>query len=824
MSTTEIVREMHLAARRLARAPGFTVLVVLTLALGVGANTAIFAVLETVLLEALPYRAPDRLVRVYEAPPDDRTSSANRYLRAPTVAAYREWKDVFQDFGALYTYRERGMDLTDGDRPVRLTVVPVTSGYFETLGVSPILGRTFDESETMGPIAEGPAADADLAVRVAILSNRLWEDFFQADPGALGRTVLLDGAAFEVVGVMPPGYADPFGPEADAWIPQNLTANLDNWGNFYLSGVARLPDGVTAEAAQERASARYAQLVEAQPIAGDWGPWLVPLKADIVGPTRALMLWILAGAAGLVLLTACLNVANLVLARGLTRDRDIALRSALGSGRARIVVSVLAENALLAMAGGILGLVLGWGGVRALLRIAPDALPRGTSPELGTGVFLFALAATVGALVVFGLTPAWRMARTAPAEVLRAGDRTSTGGRAARRVREVLVVLQVAAALVLVTGATLLTRSFSALLDVPISVEPEGVLTYEVNLPVARYPDGPSRHAFHERLETAVGALPGVESAGAVSWLPVSGRFNVWSFYWDPEGQRPDGELNDDAWHGTDVRVFSGDYLGSVGLEIMRGVGPAQVDLEAEPVVWLSQDAARVFGERDPVEQHVWVGNALRRVAGIVQDVPVDARGRITPHTYVPHAQFADDRNWALIQTVKARGDLRTLRDRIRDEVRALDPDLVLYRPRPLTEIVGTSRAQDRFATILMGAFALLALLLSLVGTYGVLAGSVASRRREIGIRMALGADRTRVRGLVLRYAAVLTVPGVALGLAAALAGSRLLDSLLFGVERADPLAYLSAVTVFLAVGLVAGWVPAHRAMRVDPARTLSEE
>jgi putative ABC transport system permease protein len=823
MNPMGLWQEVRHAARRLARAPGFAVIVVVTLALGVGANTAIFTVLDAVLLEPLPYRAPERLVRVYEAPPDDRASTTNLYLRAPTVAEYRAWDDVFQGFGALYTYRELGVDLTEGDHPVRLTVVPVTAGYFETLGVAPVLGRTFIEDETVGPGSEAAGVVRGVSAAVVILSNRLWEELFDADPDALGRTVHLDDNAFEVVGVMPAGYRDPFGPVADAWIPQNLRDNMDNWGNYYLSGVARLPDGVTLAAAQERASARYARLAEGNPDAGDWEPWLIPLHADVVGPTRARMLWVLAGAAGLVLLTACLNVANLVLARGLGRDRDVALRSALGSGRGRIVANVLAENGLLALAGGALGLVLGWGGVRALLRLAPDALPQGTSPELGTSVFLFALAVTVGALLAFGLTPAWRMARTPPAEVLRSGDRSSTGGRTARRVRDVLVVCQVAAALVLVAGATLLTRSFTALLDVPMTVEPEGVLTYEVNLPSARYPDGPSRQAFHERLETQVASLPGVESAGAVSWLPVSGRYNIWSFYWDPEDPTGSG-TNDEAWYSTDVRVFTGDYLTSVGLEILRGVGPTEVDLETEPMVWISRAAAgEVFGDVDPVGLRIRIQGS-RRVMGVVEDVPVDARGRVTRHVYLSHAQFNNDRNWPLFQTAKARVDLAVLREQIRDEIRALDPDLVLYRPRPLAEVVGTSRAQDRFATVLMGSFALLALILSVVGTYGVLAGSVASRRREIGIRMALGADRGRVRGIVLRYAAALTVPGVILGLAGALLGHRLLDSLLFGVESGDPLAYAVAAFVFLAVGLFSGWIPARSAMRVDPARTLAEE
>lgn len=821
MDVETLVGEAARSARTLAKAPGYAALVVLTLALGVGANTAIFSVLNSVLLEDLPYPEPERLVRVYSAPPDDPTSY--NYLRAPTVAAYREARDIFQAFGALYTYRERGADLTEGDRPVRITVVPVTEGYFKALGVPPMLGRAFTEEETFPP--EGAeAVSRESSVPVTILSNRLWEERFAADPGAVGRTVRLDDVAYAVVGVMPAGFEPPFGPDADAWIPQALTPHLDNWGNYYLSGVARLADGVTPEMAQERAAALYRGLAEANPDAGSWGPQVRPLHADIVGPTRRSMLWILAGAAGLVLLTACLNVANLVLARGLRRHREVAVRAALGSGRARTLAALVLENLLLAVAGGALGLALGWAGVRGLMALAPDALPRAAAPELGGTVFLFALGLTGAALLFFGLAPAWRLAGTAPARVLRAGDRAATGGRASRRVRDGLVVAQVAAALVLVAGATLLSRSFAAIRDVPLTVEAEGVLTFEVNLPAARYPDGAARQDFHDRLQRRIEALPGVEAAGAVSWLPLSGRYHIWGTYYDPANPGVWGD-DENRWFGSDMRMVTGRYFESVGLEVVRGRGPGEVDLEAEPVAWISRSMAReAFGEVDPVGRQIGAANAVRRVVGVIEDVPVDARGRVTPHTYVPHAQFADDRNWALIQTVKADRDLRAVREDVQAELRALDPALVLHRPRALEGVVGAARAQDRFATVLMGAFALLALVLALVGTYGVLAGSVAARRREIGIRMALGADPGSVRAMVLGYAAALTLPGVALGLAGALVGADLLDDLLFSVGSGDPATWVITVAVFLGVALLSGWLPARRATRVEAVRVLSAE
>lgn len=815
--------EVRQAVRRLGRAPAFTALVVMTLALGMGANTAVFTVLDAVLLEPLPYAAPHRLVRVYEGPASPPpTDLGDSYLRAPTALAYGTWDAVFGDFATLYTYRELGVDLTDGDRPVRITVVPVGAGYFETLGVPPVLGRTFLEEETLTG-GEG-AALRDTGAPVVILGNRLWEELFDADPAVLGRTLRLDDVPYQVVGVMPPDFTNPFGPPADAWVPQDFARNQANWGNYFLSGVARLADGVTLDAAQERATALYRQLAEANPEAGEWGPVLVPLHADVVGTERNALLWLLAGAAGLVLLTACLNVANLVLARGLGRDRDVALRTALGSGRGRILAAVLVENGLLALAGGSLGLLLAWGGVEALLRLAPDALPPALRPDLGVNVFLFALAVAALALLAFGVAPAFRMARTPPAAVLRSGDRSATTARATRRVRDGLVVVQVATALVLVTGAALLTRSFVALVDVPLPIDPSGVLTFEVSLPGARYPTGASREDAHRRLRAGALELPGVEAVGAVSWLPFSGRYHIWSFYWNPEDPSATGQA-DDRWYGADTRVFSGDYFGAVGLGVVRGAGPADVDLEGEPVAWISVTSEReVFGGVDPLGQMIHVGGTRRRVVGIVEDVPVDARGRTSRHTYVPHAQFADDRNWFLVQTVRARGDLPALRDRLRDVLRDVDPDLVLHRPRPLAEVMGRARAQERFALLLMGTFAGLALLLAVVGTYGVLSANVAARRREIGIRMALGASGGKVRADVLRYAAWLTLPGVVLGLAGALAGARFLDALLFDVGRGDPAAYALAAVLFLVVALGSAWLPARQATRVDPARTLTSE
>lgn len=817
MTPSEWWDEIRRAARRLGRAPGFAFIVILTLALGVGANTAVFTVLDAVLLEELPYPEPDRLVRVYENHVEYGNS---QFLRAPTTVEYRSWDEVFDGLGALYTYREVGADLTDGDQPERVRVVRVSAGYFETLGIQAARGRTFTEDESFGP---GENVSSTLPIdRVAVISHQLWTMRYGADPDILGNTLHLDGFPFQVVGVMPRGFKNPFGTKADVWVPLDLRAGGSNtFGNYYLSAVARLKAGLTIEGAQERVKVLADGLGEVQPeLAGSY-PQLAPLQADIVGPKRRSMLWILATAAGLVLLTACTNVANLLFARGLSRDRDLALRAALGSGRGRLMASILTENGILAVAGGLLGLGIGWAGVRWLLVLAPDALPMAAEIKMGGTVFTFAFAITTAALLAFGLAPALRMSRTAPADVLRSGDRASTVGRAVKRLRDMMVVAQVAAALVLLAVSMLLTRSFDSLLNVPLGVDPEGVLTFEVHLPGARYADGEARQRFHEEFHDRVGGLPGVEAVGATSWLPVMGPYHSWGFMWDSGNPGPSEE---GAFQSTDVRIIAGDYFGVMGIELLEGVGPEEMDLEAEPMMWVNRKLAdEIFGPVDlePVGQQINLAGGTRRIMGVVENIPEDARGGMSRKVYIPHAQYSDNRNWALIQTVKARGNLTDLRESIVGELSAMDPQLVLYRPQSFEGVLGTVRAQDRFATVLMGAFAFLALVLSVVGTYGVLTGTVEGRTREIGIRKALGAKDGSLRWMVLGHAAWLTLPGIGLGLVGAWIASRWIEALLFDVEAVDPMAYGLAVVVFLAVGLFSGWLPAVRATRVEAVRAL---
>ncbi len=814
----EVLRtELPLAFRSLRRTPSFTALVLATLALGVGANTAVFSVLDAVLLQPLPYEAPEELVRVEEL--WGSPAEVSEYTRAPAVVAMREWDELFSDVAALYTYRETGADLTGGERPERVIATRVSAGFFETLGMGAQLGRTFNEEESFGP----GEYRSGTPPAVAVISHGLWSRRFGRDRGIVGQTVELDGVAVEVLGVMPEAFVDPLGSRSDLWVPQDLRLGGSNsWSNYYLSTIARLRPGMSLDAAQRAADLRVERVREAEPESGEWGLLLTPLQSDIVGTTRRSMLWLLAAAVMLVLLSACVNAGNLVFARNLDREREVAIRGALGCGRKRLMTRLLLENALLSAGGALLGLVLGLAGLDVLLKLAPNALPDLARPGLSPGVFLFALTAMAAALVVFGLAPSLRLSKVPPATVLRSGGRTGTETRGLRRVRAGLVVAQVAVALVLLVGAGLLVRSFSELRAVPLGVETANALTFEVHLPTSRYPEGSDRQDFHERFHARLATIPGVESAGATSWLPLNGRYHIWGSI-TPVGSDAAASTVGGGW-GADVRMVHGEYFRTMGIEV-RGPEPREIDPTGDPVVWISQSVAdRVFPDADPIGEMVNAVNGERQVVGVVQDVAWDARGAKSPTVYVPHAHYADNRNWALIQVVRTQGDLEALGAAIEAELRGIDPDLVVFRPRPFTQFVDIARAQDRFALSLMGMFAVLALVLAGVGTYGVLAGSVAKRTHEIGIRMALGADAAMVRSGIVGSALGMVGVGIALGTFGSWLGSRWLGTLLFNVPSWDPLTYGLAASVLLSLGAAASFLPALRATRVAPSRSLAEE
>lgn len=802
-----LIRDLRTTLRSIRKRPGFSIVVIITLALGIGANTAVFSVLNGVLLKPLPYSEPEELVRIYQQLEDPETGEiiyAFGYFGGLDYLEHRDQTDLFQGVAAFYTYREMGSDLTGGDRPERVVRMPVSSEFFQVLGVNPIRGRAFSRDEER------------LGVPLAVISHGLWQRHFAGAEDVLDRTLVLDGSVHEVVGVMPPGFQGPMGRQVEVWTPENLDPAHDrnNRGNHYLSAVGRLAPGVSVAQAEDRMGVVMRRIYETESM--DGGVWLtqvVPLQEDRVGESRPTLL-VLMAAVILVLLSTCVNVANLFLVRSLSRARELAIRAALGSGRGGIIRQLLAESMTLALLGGILGLGLAWAGIRTLLALAPEGLPRISEVGLNGPVLLFTLAVSVLTGLVFGLAPTLRVSRPDLAGDLRDGDRGSTGGRSHHRLRSVLVVSEVAVALVLLVGAGVMIRSFQALQDVDLAVQVDGVLTYEVHLPDSRYAQGGDRVLFYENLFPRVEAIPGVRSVGATSWLPIQGRYHDWGI------TRLEGEELSEDWNGSDMRMVAGDYFDVLGIDLIQGryLGP-QDRADTDPVCVINRFVQeRDFPEGDPVGKVLRAAGTARRVVGVVEDVPHDAVGGVSPKTYIHHNQFADDRNWALIQTVAYEGDSGALVSTIREELRAVDPNLVLFRVRTMENVLSAEIATERFSMVLMGLFSMIALLLAAVGIYGVLSYLVSQRSHEIGIRMALGAEAKNVRSLVVGQGMLLAGVGVGVGVVAALLLGRGLRSILFQVEVTDPWVFGLVVIGLITTTWAAAYLPARRATRVDPA------
>jgi putative ABC transport system permease protein len=806
MMIRNLIGDSRHAVRSLVKRPGFLVVAVTTLALGIGANTAIFTVLNSVVLTPLPYPQPDRLVRIYNAWEDQ--PDMGGFLSGFDFPYFRDGVEGFESAGVLYTYRETGRDLTGSDMAQRVRTLPVSDGYFDTYRATPLLGRTLTREEETG--------DA----RVVVLSHRLWKAYTGADPDVLGTTIELDGVAHTVVGVMRAGFLDVIGGDVDLWVPQNLEpGGWNNRGNHYLTGIARLRPGVTlaqaqaqVDAVQRGLAAEFPDSYEEQLVR------LVPLHEDVVGTSRT-VLFVLMAAAGLVLLIACVNVANLFLARSVSRTKEIAVRTALGSGRGRVVGQSMTESLIVAAVGAVAGSIVAFWGVKALLAISPESLARAEEVSFDPTLLGFGLLITLLTALAFGSAPALRIARIDPHESLRDGGRGNTGGRRKRRTRSALVASQVALAMVLLIGAGLLIRSFIGLSRVDLGFDPRNVATFEVHLPSSRYPDGEDRIRFHRQLIQRLDLLPGVVAAGAASWLPANGAYHDWGFgYLTDAGERD--------WLSAQVRVVEGDYFEALGIELLRGRTFDSSDrLDAEPVALINESLAQqAYRDSEPVGQRFLTGAGEFTIIGVVNDVAHEARGEFARRIYLTHSQYGPNRNWAMTYAVKTREASTQLFELARRQLTALDASLVLFHPRTMTDVLGRQTARDRFAMTLLVLFAGLALALAAVGIYGVLSYSVNQRLHEIGIRMALGARASQVWRGVVGHAALVAGIGMAVGLLGAVAASRFLGAMVYGVSVTDPVVFLVVVLVIAAVTLGSGLLPAWRASRVDPMVTLRRE
>jgi predicted permease len=790
-------QDLVYAVRSLGRARKFAAGVILTLALGLGANTAVFGVLHAVVLTPLPYPSADRLIRLYKF-----SLGEDNYLPGPAALAFRDQSTTL-DLAPVYTYTPEGADLTDRAEPERVTSLRVGADYFRVLGVQPIAGRPFDR------------ADERADPGIVVIRERLWREYFGGRPDAIGQSLSLNGVRQRVVAVLPDSFADPLVANVEVWSPIDLqTAERNRWANHYLSMVGRLRPGVTLEQAQAEI-ARIAALIERNYYdrASHPSARVAPLQADTIGTARSL-LWMLLGAVALLLTIACVNVAGLMLARGATREAELAVRAALGCSRFRLARQLMLESVLLSLGGGLIGLVTARVLTRMLLAAAPEVVTR-TAGGSGGGMtvlaFGFAVALVSGLAV--GLVPAMQQAQPNLESVLRESGRGTSGSRRQARFRQLLVVSQIALAVVLLAGAGLLLRSFQRLSHVDLGIRTGDVLTFSVNLPVGRYGDPQRRADFHVAFQDRLNALAGVEAAGAVSRLPVTGAYHTWT-----NGRTDQPDVNVAA----DQRVVEGRFFEALRIRVLRGRTFDRTDGASPRRIVINNRLARtLFPGEDPIGRRLRVSGGEAEIIGVVDDVANAPRTPSPAIVYHLHRQFAADRNWALTEVVASKRPAAALLADVRRELRALDPALVLDQPRQLSDVVGRSIAQERFAMLAVGMYALLALMVAAVGLYGLLSYMVGTRHREIGIRLALGAQIRSVRALVVHEGAVLAFAGVILGLAIAVAATRALTTLLFGVSARDPLTFGAAAAALLTIAMTATWLPARTATRIDPIHAL---
>jgi putative ABC transport system permease protein len=800
-------QDLRYALRQVRASAGFASVVVATLGLGLGGATAVFSVVQAVLLAPLPYEEPGQLVRFYQLDPD--TPDARDVLAATHFTFLREHTTSFAGVAALAHYSETGLDLVTEGRAERIRVLRVSSGYFGTLGASLHLGRGFDRDDEAG-------------TRRVVLSDTLWRTRFAADPSVVGTTVRLSAEAYEVAGVAPAGFEDPIAPEVTAWIPYPLARDTYEENNS-LTGIGRLRDGVTLEQAQAELATLTRPMRERWPAAKKSAMVATPLRDELVARARGPLQLVFA-AVGLVLLVACVNVANLALVRATGRVHEFAIRAALGSGRSRLARQLLVESLVLASLGGLLGLMLAHAGIRVLQALGREALPRLDEVGLNPDVLLFAVIATVVTAVAFGIAPALRVAGASLLEALRQQSRSSTGSRTLTRLRGTLAAAQLALALTLLAGASVLVASFHRLQQVDVGVRVEHLLTFEVNLPSVRY-DTARRASFQEELADRFETIPGVTAAGGISRLPATGSYHPWNIR---IGSGPlAGTAVDRRRFSMQQRVVSGDVFAALGIPLLAGrTFDDRDDARAPGRMVVSANFARTAFpglSLDGVPGQRLVSSRDYEIIGVVGDVALNVYGAPTMVVYRPHRQFADDRNWALTQVVASDRSTPELLNAVRREVARLDPELVVHRPATMAEVVERGTGRERFALALMGAFAIIALALAALGLYGVLAYAVRQRSSEIGIRIVLGATGRQVRALVLRQAAVVLGVGVTAGLAGALILGRWLETLAFGIAPSDPRILIASAGVLAMVSLVAAWLPARRAARVEPSVAMHE-
>ena len=803
------LQDIRYGLRNAITNPGFTLVVVLTLGLGIGANTAIFSVVDTIMLRPLPYPEPDRLVTVW-ADFTERGGPLREWSNYPDLYDMAQETEIFE---ALGIWGEWGPTLTGiGDAEI-LIGAQFSAGMFSSvLRVPPALGR--------GVLADD---DEPGAPSVVLLSHGFWSRAFGEDPDVVGTSISLSGNPYTVIGVMPAGFLPPFVPTADLWRPmrQSLTNNFCGRGNACMRSFARLQPDVTVDAARARTDAVAARLEQeyARTNTGV-GIALFPAHADLVRQSRT-ALWVLLGAVGFVLLIACVNVANLLLARTTARQSELAVRAALGAERTRLTRQLFTENAVLAGLGGALGIAVAVVGTNSLVALAPAGTPRIGEVAVDLRILTFAAAITILSTVLFGLLPALRASRTDLQGVLKAGGRGQRGSSG--NVRNGLIVGQVAVALVLLVGSGLLVRSLKALNAVDLGFEPEGVVALQLGLPGTSYPDREATTAFFRTLEERLGAVPGVVSVGAVNSLPLGGNDGDTGFLLEGRPVPPPGQANI-TW----FRRATASYFETMGIRLVQGRAfTTSDDSEAPRVVIINQTLAdRFYPDQDPVGQRINVNSQAnpvwRQIVGVAEDVKNFGISQGSRNAmYAPYYQVPSGFMTVVMRTS---GDAGVLVETARGVVAEMDPNLAASQLATMESIVQASLGSDRFVTLLLSGFAGVAFVLAVVGLYGVVSYGVNQRVREMGVRIALGAANGDIRKLIIGRSLVVVAIGLGAGLVGGLALTRLMEGLLFGVSATDPATFVVTAALFGGVAAAASAIPAQRAVRIEPIAVLREE